>query len=186
MQTPKTTSRWAGRLAALAAVSALVTTGAMWTTQRDVDPMASAADAFLASLSSEQRQQASFAFDVEERVRWHFIPVEMFARKGLMLNDMTATQRERAHALLRAGLSQRGYLTATQVMELEDVLLAIEGGGRMARDSGEYFFSVFGTPEEDKHLRVYDAGHWPLPMNDVIRETVDLLDLYLGPVGEQR
>ena len=43
-------------------------------------------------------------------------------------------------------------------------------------------FRFFGTPEEDKHLKVYDAGHWPLPMNEVIRETVDFLDRYLGPV----
>lgn len=159
MQTQKTTRRLAGPLGAFVAVSALVAIGAVWSTQRDVDRMASAADAFLSSLSSEQREQASFAFDADERLRWHFIPVEMFERSGLMLNDMSATQRERAHALLRASLSQRGYLTATQVMELEDVLLALEGGGRMARDSGEYFFSVFGTPAEDATWAWRFEGH---------------------------
>jgi hypothetical protein len=70
----------------------------------------------------------------------------MFERRGVTLKEMTATQRERAHALLRAGLSQRGYLTATQVMELEDVLQALEGGGRFARDRDEYLFSIFGAP----------------------------------------
>ena len=44
-------------------------------------------------------------------------------------------------------------------------------------------FRFFGTPEQDKRMQVYEgAGHWPLPMNDVIRESVDFLDRYLGPV----
>ncbi len=44
-------------------------------------------------------------------------------------------------------------------------------------------FRFFGTPEQDKRMQVYqDAGHWPLPMNDVVRESVDFLDRYLGPV----
>jgi hypothetical protein len=29
---------------------------------------------------------------------------------------------------------------------------------------------------------IEDAGHWPLPLNDVIRETADFLDVHLGPV----
>jgi predicted esterase len=45
----------------------------------------------------------------------------------------------------------------------------------------EEYFRAFGTPDEHKFFRVYDAGHWPLPMNDVLRETVDFLDRYAGP-----
>ena len=43
------------------------------------------------------------------------------------------------------------------------------------------FFESFATPEDQKIFRVYDAGHWPLPMNEVIRETVDFLDRYAAP-----
>ena len=38
-----------------------------------------------------------------ERTHWHFIPNEMFARNGLTLKEMTAPQREAAHALLKTG-----------------------------------------------------------------------------------
>ena len=124
----------------------LVSLGALAEQRRDVARMASAADAFLSSLSAEQRARASYDFEDEERLRFHFIPNEMFERRGVMLADMSETQRERAHDLLRAGLSQRGYMTATEVMELEDVLLALEGGQRFARDKDEYLFSVFGEP----------------------------------------
>ena len=50
-------------------------------------------------------------------MRWNFIPNEMFPRKGLMVKSMTEQQRGLAHALLKTGLSQRGYMTATSIME---------------------------------------------------------------------
>jgi len=137
---------WGAGLAVVAVLTSFATTGALFEEPRDVARMTSAAQAFLADLTPEQRSRASFSLEDEERLRWHFIPNEMFERHGLMLKDMTQGQRERAHALLRAGLSQSGYLTAVQIMELEDVLLALEGGQRFARDSEEYLFSVFGTP----------------------------------------
>jgi hypothetical protein len=109
--------------------------------------MAGAANQFLSSLSIDQRARATFAFDSDERVRWHFIPNEMHPRKGVMLKELTPPQRTAAEALVRSGLSQRGYLTATSIMELERVLRVLEAGGRFARDADEYFVSVFGTPD---------------------------------------
>ena len=109
--------------------------------------MANAATAFLASLTPEQRQMATFPFDGAERTKWHFIPTESFPRAGLTIKQMTEPQRTLAHALMKAGLSQRGYLTATQIMELERVLNALEAAQpRFVRDPERYFFSVFGTP----------------------------------------
>jgi hypothetical protein len=110
--------------------------------------MATAANAFVESLTPEQREKATFGFDAAERTRWHFIPTEMFARNGLTLKEMTAPQREKAQAMLKAGLSQRGYLTATTIMDLENVLRVIEANGQFARDPERYFFAVFGTPAE--------------------------------------
>jgi hypothetical protein len=56
------------------------------------------------SLTPEQKAKATFAFQDEERFNRHFIPRE---RKGLR---ETSFQKHRAHALLAAGLSQRGYI----------------------------------------------------------------------------
>jgi hypothetical protein len=135
-------------LAACVAI-ALTSLGAKLSAGRDVARMAEAATGLLASLDADQRARANFDFESVERTRFHFIPIESFERRGVMLEEMSAAQRERAHDLLRAGLSQRGYLTANQVMELEDVLQALEGGGRLARDRDQYLFSIFGTPSTD-------------------------------------
>ena len=123
--------------------------GAMVAAERSASAMATAADRFLESLTPEQRTQAAFEFQSDEREQWHFIPTEMFPRKGLTIKAMTDAQRAGAHDLLSAGLSQRGYLTAAAIMDLEAVLRAIENGGRMDRDPEGYFFSVFGSPSPD-------------------------------------
>ena len=117
--------------------------------ERSASAMAMAADRFLASLTPEQRAQATFEFQSDEREKWHFIPTEMFPRNGLTIKAMTDAQRAGAHDLLSAGLSQRGYLTTTAIMDLEAVLRAIERGGRMDRDPETYFFSIFGTPSSN-------------------------------------
>jgi hypothetical protein len=120
--------------------------------------MATAARKFLESLTPEQRQQATFAFEGDERTHWNFIPTELFPRKGLAVKEMNQVQRKLAHDLLKAGLSQRGYMTATQIMDLEKVLATLEaaqravapvqalGNPQFARDPERYFFSIFGTP----------------------------------------
>jgi len=118
-------------------------------TERSPARMASAATRFLESLTPEQRRQASFAFADSERTHWHFIPTELFARNGLTIGQMNPDQQRRAHALLESGLSQRAYLTATQIMALESVLAALEAEQapprRFLRDPERYFFSIFGT-----------------------------------------
>ena len=107
--------------------------------------MAEAAKAFLASLDPEQRARATFQFQDDERFDWHYIPKE---RKGLPFKDMTAAQKHLAHALLSAGLSQRGYIKAVSIMSLDEVLRILEHGTGPVRDPERYFFSVFGEPAE--------------------------------------
>ncbi|MCA1627015.1 MAG: DUF3500 domain-containing protein, partial [Acidobacteria bacterium] len=88
--------------------------------------MASAAEALLKTLNSEQRAKIALKFEEEERQNWHFVPK---VRKGLPLKELDAAQRERARALLSAGLSERGLTKATTIIELENVLKEIEQSG---------------------------------------------------------
>jgi hypothetical protein len=108
--------------------------------------MARAGSAFAAALTPEQRSLALFPLESKERLAWHFIPTEMFPRHGLTIKEMTEPQRRLAHDLLKTGLSERGYLTASSIMELENVLRVLEAGGQFVRDPERYFVSVFGTP----------------------------------------
>src|SRR5579872_1531156 len=145
------------RLLLLTALLAAGGLGSVIAAERSSDTMRSVALKLVNSLEPAQRQQAMFRFDADERMHWHFIPTEMFPRNGLLMRDMNPQQRRLAHDLLKAGLSQRGYLTASSIMDLEVVLKALEAAERAAgpqpargqvleRDPGKYFISFFGTP----------------------------------------
>ena len=127
------------------ALGAALAAGAVVSAQRASASMATAATDFLAALTPEQRKQATFPLESAERVRWNFIPDEMFPRNGLPLKAMTEPQRKLAQGLLRSGLSERGYRTYTEIIQLENILRVMEGG-KFARDPEAYRFSIFGTP----------------------------------------
>ena len=140
--------RWRRFVVSLGLV-AICIGGAIVAAERSASAMATAANGFLDSLTPEQRAQGVFDFETEVREQWHFIPTEMFPRQGLTIKAMSDEQRARAHDMLSAGLSQRGYLTATSIMDLETILASLENGGRLSRDPETYFFSVFGTPSAE-------------------------------------
>lgn len=142
----------APRLLAFVGALSILASVSMFGADPAASSMAAAANRFVASLTPEQKQKALFAFENDERLRWHFIPTEMFARNGLTVKEMTAAQREAAHALLRTGLSQHGYAAATTIMSLENVLRVIETNGQFVRDPERYFLSIFGSPSA--------AGTW--------------------------
>jgi len=139
----------------LCAVVVLWIAGAGIAQQRAASAIATAANAFLSSLTPEQKQKAVFPLVSDEWTRWHFIPVSQFPRNGLPLKEMTEVQRQRAHDLLKVSVSQIGYKTATSTMQNETLLGAMEAAARAAaatpgtgipRDPDNYFFSVFGEP----------------------------------------
>jgi hypothetical protein len=147
---------WSPRVALAAALCAAWIVHASVGAQRALDSqksaaaMTTAAQRWLDGLTPELRAKAALPIDNEDRLRWNFIPTNMFPRKGVPIKEMSDAQRKLAHDLLKAGVGQRGYLTTTAIMELETILHAIEnsGGrqGRNVRDPELYFFTVFGSP----------------------------------------
>jgi hypothetical protein len=110
-----------------------------------VEEMADAARNFLAALSEDQRAITRFEFGADERENWHFVPKE---RKGITLGALKPAQRHLAQALLSSGLSSRGYVKATTIMSLEQILQELEGPNRrFPRDPELYHVSIFGTPD---------------------------------------
>lgn len=131
--------------------------------------MSDTANAFLNSLSAEQKGKAVFEFKDDERLNWHFIPK---TRKGLPLKQMSHDQRHLAHALLSAGVSQQGYIKATSIMSLEEILKVMENDTAGRRDPEQYFFSIFGTPSETGTWGYRVEGHhlslnWTVAQNRV-------------------
>jgi hypothetical protein len=140
--------------------------GAAYLGQETTTPgedMVATAESFLASLKPAQKKKAMLAYDSENRTYWNFIPMQDRAgkptRKGLMLKEMTAKQKEQALALVKTGTSAEGYVKATTIMSLEAILHELEMGGRTVRDPEWYFFTIFGTPSKTGHWGWRVEGH---------------------------
>jgi hypothetical protein len=134
------------------------------------EEMADAATNFLGALTADQRTKAVFTFTDEERFDWHFIPK---ARKGLPFKEMTQPQSTLAEALLKTALSQAGYLKASTIMSLEKVLFEMENQAAH-RDSGLYYFTIFGKPGEGAWGWRVEGHH--LSLNFVVRGDQVLAD----------
>jgi dienelactone hydrolase len=97
-------------------------------------------------------------------------------------------QRIKASILCLGGFHYRGalpealgvnYISRIRIPTLMlngryDVLFPLETNVRPA-------FKLLGTPEKDKKLVVYDTDHY-VPKKELIKETLDWLDKYFGPV----
>jgi len=123
---------------------ALVLAAAVARAHEPVADMLDAAGRFLGALTPEQKATATYPLTAAERENWFFIPR---ARAGLPLRQLTAAQRDLARALLRSGLSQRGYARAESIMALENVLREIEHDAPPGRrDPTLYYVTIFGAP----------------------------------------
>lgn len=161
--------------------------------------MLDAALGFLEALGPALREKALFPFDNEERFNWHYVPTKLdglpealrklyHERKGVSLKEMSSPQRIAAHALLRSALSTQGYLKATGIMIMEEVLreteLALGRDPRvisLARDPELYFVSVFGRPSRDTAWgwRV-EGHHLSLHFSSVTGELVATSPMFMG------
>jgi len=111
--------------------------------------MTEAADRFLDSLPPALAAKATFPFDSPERLNWHFIPR---ARKGLPIKELSSEQRALAFGLMQSGLAGSGFLKATTIMSLEQILKELEKGTGPMRDPELYYLTFFGKP--------LDRGKW--------------------------
>ncbi len=122
-----------------------------------VDKMTVAADRFLDALNEKQRKLAVRDVSDKERKNWHYLPDKYIkpdgTRYGLTLKKMSAEQRLLAHALLKSGLSHKGYLKAKTIVSLEKVLHDLENQNPI-RDPKLYYVTVFGKPGDK------DAWGW--------------------------
>lgn len=152
----KRTALYSVALAGLAGVTAL---GALTVKQRSISTsqaqIVAAAEAFLSTLDESGRAKAARSFDDQARFEWFFTPVE---RSGLPLREMTLEQRSAALALLQSTTSSQGYLKATGVMHLEQILGGLENRPDR-RDPENYHFWVFGTPSPDTPWGWRFEGH---------------------------
>src|SRR5262245_54057746 len=116
------------RFAAIVLCAVVATGAAIYRAQTEQDMLA-ATKAFLVSLNPQQMAKVKYDLTHDERMNWFFTPVP---RNGLPLKEMEQHQRHLAMAMLSAALSQKGFMKATTIMSLEQVLRDQEAAARAA------------------------------------------------------
>ena len=106
-------------------------------------PARNAAEAFLNSLTAEQRARTLFAVDDPEWRKWmnqHF-----YMRQGVSFREMNDAQRAAAFGLMSASLSARGVQLTRNIMRLNETLAELTGDHEFM---GEwlYFITIMGRP----------------------------------------
>ncbi|MDX1382591.1 MAG: DUF3500 domain-containing protein [Thermoanaerobaculia bacterium] len=146
--------------------------------------MRQSALAFLGSLDADQRRQATFSMDDEERRRWSNLPAPAFERKGVSFGEMSEAQRVLAHRLIQTPLSSQGYLKAAGIMRVDEILRGYASAARPdARPMfGQelYWIGIFGDPEGGGPWGWQLDGHHLALNFTVVGEEVSVTPAFLG------
>lgn len=102
-----------------------------------------------------RQQLLTLDFDDAARKNYVYWP---YLRKGLPLDFMSAQQKMLTHDLIHTALSAKGYLSAIQVMQLEQILVSTEVIG-FPRGTENYTLTFFGEPSNDNQWGWRFEGH---------------------------
>lgn len=139
--------------------------------------MVQAAQAFLASLTPEQRKNTQFPINSDIKRRW--TNVASAKRFGISYAEMTPAQRQKADALLQAFLSAEGYRQSKDIMRINGYLA--EATGNRERYGEELFWiSLFGDPSAGKPWGWRLEGHHLVVAVNIVGDQVVLTPTFMG------
>ncbi|SER91374.1 Protein of unknown function [Actinokineospora terrae] len=115
---------------------------------------------FLATLSDEQKDTATFDFtDNQSRQTWSNFPASNVPRKGIALSDLSEASRSAAMAVVKTMVSAEGYAQVEAIQRADDWLQANSTGGNDGFGDGNYYIAVYGTPSATEPFMVQFGGH---------------------------
>lgn len=89
-----------------------------------------AANAFLATLSDEQKDTVLYDFDdAAKKTGWSNFPTPVVERNGLKLGDLTDEQEAAALKVMEAALSKKGYEELVEIRKADDYLASLSDDG---------------------------------------------------------
>jgi len=120
-------------------------------------PVRTAAAAFVASLSPDQRRRTVFPVDDVEWRKW--ANQHVYFRQGMSFDEMSAAQREAAFAMLGVSLSAKGLKLTRDIMRLNETLGELNGNNFVEYGEGKYWISVMGEPSANEPWGWQLDGH---------------------------
>ena len=113
------------------------------------------------SFDKIQKRSGGLSFNDTSRMKWNNLPIGLRARAGTSIGNMTDEQRKFLHRILSVSFSSQGYLKATSIMHLDDLLNKYTDSIFYKKEINEttynflksllwshknYYFAFFGEP----------------------------------------
>jgi hypothetical protein len=141
------------------------------------EPVRSAAEKFIASLTNVQLARTMFPVDDIQWRKWmnqHF-----YARPGISFQEMTDVQRDAAFGLMHASLSANGFELTRNVMRLNETLAEL-ADDRVFLGEWLYFITIMGKPSATEPWGWQLDGHHAIINYFVLGDQVVMTPLFLG------
>ena len=141
-------------------------------------PLREAAIAFVDLLDPDLRTRAQFPVDSDAWRRWcNMHP--FFMRHGVCLEELDERQIHAALSLMAAALSEEGFVTARDIMRLNETLRELTGSDD---EYGEwlYWVSIMGTPSEHEPWGFQIDGHHLIVNCFVLGDQVVMTPMFIG------
>ncbi|MEN9684623.1 MAG: hypothetical protein RLZZ28_409 [Bacteroidota bacterium] len=115
------------------------------------------------SFTPVQKRSGNLSFADTSRLKWNNLPVGLRSRPGTGIGNMTDEQRKLVQKILSAALSSQGYLKATAIMHLDELINRFYDSLYFRREMDSlthermraflwspknYYFAFFGQPTE--------------------------------------
>ncbi len=134
------------------------TTAQTATTAATISATTTSAEAFLTTLSNEQRNTILYDYDDETKTTsWSNFPVTFVQRAGLNLADLTGEQKTAALKVLESLLNDEAYKTVVDIMGGDQYLL--DNSSSTESSLGQYYIAFFGSPSNTNAYEVQFGGH---------------------------
>lgn len=142
------------------------------------EPVRKAAEAFLASLTAEQRQKSTFAHDSDEWRSW--ANQSSYWARGVSFGEMSDVQREAALGMMRASLSARGLTLTENIRKLNHTLGELQNNDFTSHNEGRYHLTVMGAPSTTEPWGWQFDGHHGIVNYFVLGDQVVMSPLFVG------
>jgi Protein of unknown function (DUF3500) len=140
-------------------------------------PTKKAVEAFLSSLSADQKAKCTFPVNSDEWRKWHNI--EFYKRTGIGLEELNPAQKELAFNILEASLSPKGLKKSKDVMSMEAYLAYITPSNKLL--GGEkYWFTFMGSPSATDPWGFQFDGHHLIINYFIMGDQVVMTPTFMG------
>lgn len=118
---------------------------------------ATAANAFLATLSSSQQSSTVLTYSLSSARQWSNLPASMVARNGIAWGALTSAQKQAARNMIATALSAQGNALHAGMQTADSYLNSIGGGSSYGE--GQYHIAFLGTPSSSGFWLLQLSGH---------------------------